>query len=73
MLTSSSDATQTQIQSFELTHPSIYPINELLDCKKRLVPQIQICRVPTTQGKKRISRRSFSEVSVLIDSQKPEM
>lgn len=35
----SSDTFQDQIQGFELTHPNIYPINEMLDCMKGLVIQ----------------------------------
>ena len=40
MLTSS-DTSQAQIQGFELAHPNIYPINELLECMKGLVLLIQ--------------------------------
>ena len=57
MLTSS-DTSQAQIQGFELAHPNIYPINELLECMKGLVLQIQNPRVSMTQGNNRLSKRS---------------
>jgi hypothetical protein len=38
---SSSDTSQAQIQVFELAHPNIYPISELLECRKGLLLQIQ--------------------------------
>ena len=62
----SSDTSQAQIQGFELAHPNIYPIKELLKCMKRLVLQIQNYRIFMTRGNNRISERSPSEVSVLI-------
>ena len=63
----SSDTSQAQIQGFELAHPNIYPINELLECMKVLVLQIQKYRIFMTQGNNRISKRSPSEVPVLIE------
>ena len=48
----SSDATQAQIQGFELTHPNICPINEQLEHSKGTVLQIQSSRISMTQGKK---------------------
>jgi hypothetical protein len=33
--------TQAQIQGFELAHPNTYPIDELLECVKGLILQIQ--------------------------------
>ena len=63
----SSDTSQAQIQGFELAHPNIYPINELLECMKGLVLQIQNYRISMTQGNNRISERSPSEVPVLIE------
>ena len=62
----SSDTSQAQIQGFELAHPNIYPMDELPECIKRLVLQIQNYRVSMTQGNNKISERSPSEVSVLI-------
>lgn len=38
----SSDASQAQMQGFQLAHPNIYPINERLECMKGLVLHIQI-------------------------------
>lgn len=32
------------MQGFELLHPNIYPMYELLECVKGLVPQNQSCR-----------------------------
>ena len=40
---------QAQIQGFELAHPNIYPIYELLECVKGLVLQNQSCRTSVTQ------------------------
>ena len=57
---------QAQIQGFELAHPNIYPIYELLECMKGLVLQIQNYRISMTQGNNRISKRSPSEDPVLI-------
>ena len=37
---SSSDTSLAQIVGFELAHPSIYPIYELLECMKKPVLQI---------------------------------
>ena len=65
MLTSS-DTSQAQIQGFELAHPNIYPINELLVFTKGPALQIQNYRISMTQGNNRISKRSPSEVPVLI-------
>ena len=52
---------------FELTHPNIYSIYELLEHVKGPVLQIQSCRISMTQGNNRISERSPSEVPVLIE------
>lgn len=60
------------IQGFELAHPNIYPLNELLQCLKEPVLQIQNNSISTTQGNKRRSERSPSEFPVLIARQKPE-
>ena len=56
----------TQIQGLELSHPSIYPIYELLECMKGLDLQIQSCRISMTQGNSRISERSLTEDPVLL-------
>jgi hypothetical protein len=65
VLTSSSTS-QAQIQGFELAHPNIYPIDELLKYMKGPVPQIQNYRMSMTQGNNRISEKSPGEVLVLI-------
>ena len=57
-----SATTQAQIQSFELE-----PIYELLVYVKKVVLQIQSCRISMTQGNNRISERSPSEIAVLIE------
>ena len=61
-----SATTQVLIQAFELAHPNIYPISELLEHVKGLVLQIQSCRISMTQGNNRTSERSPSEDPVLI-------
>jgi hypothetical protein len=58
--------TQAQIQSFELAHPNIYSIYELLEHMKVLVLQIQNCRISMTRNNNRLSQRSPSEAPVLI-------
>ena len=58
--------TQAQIQGFELAHPNIYSIYELLECVKRPAPQIQSCRISMTQVRNRISKRTPSEHPVLM-------
>jgi hypothetical protein len=44
----STDYTQTQIQSFELAHPKIYLIYELLELVKGLALQVQSYRISMT-------------------------
>jgi hypothetical protein len=56
-----SDASQAQIQGFELAHPNIYPIDELLEGVKGPVPQIQNYKISMTQGNDRIAEMSPSE------------
>ena len=46
----SSNATQAQTHSFELTHSNIYPTYEQLEKMKGLVLQNQSCRISMTQG-----------------------
>jgi hypothetical protein len=48
-----------------LAHASIYPINELLECVKDLVLQIQNCRISMIQSNNSISKRSPIEVPVI--------
>ena len=50
-----------------MVQANIYPTNELLECMKGLVLQIQNYRISMTQGNNRISKRSPSEVPVLIE------
>ena len=40
-----SDTSQAQIQDSELAHPNNYPTDELLECMKGLVLQIQNYRL----------------------------
>lgn len=49
-------ATQTQNQGFELAHPKIHPICDLLGHTKELVLQIQNCRISMTQANSRIPK-----------------
>ena len=49
-----------------MTHPNIYPIDELLECIKGLVLQIQNYRISMTQSKNRLAERSPTEIPVLI-------
>ena len=56
---------KAQIQGFELVHPNIYPIYDLLECVKGPVFQIQSCRISTTHGNHRMSEKSLSEDPVL--------
>jgi hypothetical protein len=62
----SSDTSQVEIQSFDLAHTNIYPINKLKKCAKALVQQIQKYRISMTQGNNMISERISSKVLVLI-------
>lgn len=50
---------QLHIHVFELAHPQIYPIYDLLEYMKRLVLRESSCGVRTTQGNSRISKRNF--------------
>ena len=45
-----SDTTQVQIQGFEMAHPNIYPIYELIQCLKGPVLQTQSCRISKITG-----------------------
>ena len=49
-----------------MAHASTYPIEELLECMKGSVLQIQNYRVSMTQGDNRISKRSPSEGPILM-------
>ena len=50
-----------------MSHPNIYPIDELLEFMKGPVIQIQNYRISMTQGNSRISKRRPSDISVLIE------
>lgn len=63
---SSSDTIQAQIQGFELAHPNINSICELLESMKGQVLHIQSYRISTTQGDSRVSKGSPSKFPVLI-------
>lgn len=62
----SSNTSQAQVQGFELAHPDIYSVDELLGCMNEQVLQMQNYRISMTHGDNRIAERSPSEVSVLI-------
>jgi hypothetical protein len=68
----SSAATQAQIQDFELAHPKIYIIYELLGITKGLVLLIQNYRISMTQSNNRMTKRSPCEDPILIGPQNPE-
>ena len=53
----SSATTQAQIQGFELAHPNIYPICELLEHMKGLDLQNPSFSISMTQGNNRVSKR----------------
>ena len=59
-------ATQAQNQGYELAHPNIHLIYDLPKHVKELVLQTQSCRISTSQGNNRISKRSPSEGPTLI-------
>ena len=61
------DTTQAQVQNFELAHPNIYPIYELLKHMKEPVLHIQSCKISMTQSNSRISEGSFGEDPILIE------
>ena len=63
---SSSALSQAQIQGFELAHPNIYPIYDLLEHVKGPVLKIQSCKISTTQCINRPSEMSVHEDPVLI-------
>lgn len=63
---------QGQIQGFELAHPIIDLIYDLLELVKGPVLQIRSCRIFVTQGNNRISERRPCEDLVLIVQQKLE-
>ena len=62
----SSDTSQVQIQGRSLFHPNIYLINELLECMKERVLQIQNYRISTTQANNKTSKGIPREDPVLI-------
>ena len=57
---------QAQIQGFELTHPNIYPTDELLEGMYWPVLLIQNYRISTTQGNNRLSKRSPNDDPVYL-------
>lgn len=59
------------MQDFEVIHPKIYIIYELLKHIKWLVTLIQSSRIPMTPGD-RIASSSPGEDPILVVSQKPE-
>lgn len=63
---SSSDTAQAQIQDFELDHPSIYPIYELLEPVKGLGLKSQSYRISMTQSNNRLCKNNPSEDSTFI-------
>jgi hypothetical protein len=60
----------TQIYGSELARPQTYIICELLGCMKGLLVQIENCKISLTQGNNRITRRSSTELLLLMVSQK---
>ena len=60
------------MQGFESAQLHTYAIYKLLEHTKGLFLQIQNYKIFVTQGNNRISKRSPSEVSVLIEYQKSE-
>jgi hypothetical protein len=51
--------TQAQVYDFELSHPNIFPIYDLLEYVKGLGLQIQSCRFSMTKGNNSISEKSL--------------
>ena len=64
---SSSDTSQAQIQVFELAHPNIYPIYELLELMKGPILQIQNYRISIIKVNNKISERSLIKVPKMIE------
>jgi hypothetical protein len=58
-------ASQAQIQGFELAHPNIYPVYDLLECMKGLVLQIQSFMISMTQGSSNISKSAFEDPGLM--------
>lgn len=50
-----------QMQDFELVHPNIYPIRDLLERVKGPVPWNQSPRISVTQGNNMLSKSCLSE------------
>lgn len=57
---------QAHIQSFELAHPNIYTIYDLLECVKGLILWNQSRKISMTWSNSRISKRRFGEGPVLM-------
>lgn len=67
-------ATQVLVQGSELVHPKIYTICERLGYVKGSVsPADPKLRISVTQASNRMTRRSPSEETVLMVSQKPKI
>ena len=62
--TTNSATSQTQIHGFELIHPNIYPIHDLLEHVKEPVLQSQSCRISKTQSKNGIFKKNPSDDSL---------
>ena len=58
--------TQAQNQGYELAHPNIHFIYELLEPVKGMNLQMQSSRISMTQDSNRISKRSLSKTPVSI-------
>lgn len=61
-----SATSQAQVYGFELGNLNIYTVYDLLEFMKGLALQTQSCRTSMTQGNNTISKRSPSEVPILI-------
>lgn len=56
--------TQVHVPDFELSHLKIYTICEMLELMKGRVLLIQRCRISTTQGINKITRRSPVRIQI---------
>ncbi|KAL6041268.1 hypothetical protein STEG23_022974 [Scotinomys teguina] len=65
-------ATQAQNKDYELVHPNIYLIYELLEQVKGMNLQIQNSSISTTQDNNRISKKGPNESLLSVVQQKPE-
>lgn len=65
-------AVQAHVQDFELAHPLIYIICELLRHVKELVLPNQSCSISKTQDNRSVTGRSPGKDPMLTVSQKPK-